>query len=178
MLLFLLTGCSTSSDPMEVGLQLRSRILQAEACSFNAKIFADYGDQLHSFSMECRADPQGNVAFTLSEPDTIRGIVGKLSGEGGTLTFDDTELYFPLLAEEKLSPVSAPWLLMKTLRSGYLSSACDGEGGIRLSMDDSYEEDPLRLDVWLNGEGMPEKADILYDGRRILSVAVEKFEIL
>jgi len=66
---------------------------------------------------------------------------------------------------------------MKTLRSGNLTSACEEDGSIRLSVDDSYEDDPLRLDIWLNPETHPDRADILYDGRRILSVALENFEI-
>ena len=47
-----------------------------------------------------------------------------------------------------------------------------------MSIDDRYEEDPLRLDIWLNSENLPETADILYDGRRILSVSVMNFELL
>ena len=159
-------------------MKLRSRILQASACVFRMDITADYEDQLHTFSMDCRMDSQGSVTFTVLKPDTIAGITGMLSGDGGGLTFEDTVLHFPMLADGRLSPVSAPWILMKTLRGGNMIAACEEEGGILLSIDDSYEEDPLRLDIRLNGAEIPETADILYDGRRILSVAVENFEIL
>lgn len=178
LLLLVLSGCSAAPDEMEAGLQLRSRLLQASECTFSASITADYGDQLHTFSMDCRADKHGDLGFTVTAPDTISGIQGQLSGEGGKLTFADTALYFELLAEEQLSPVSAPWILVKTLRSGYITSACREEETIRLSVEDSFEEDSLRLDIWLNTGGMPEHADILYGGRRILSVDVENFQIL
>ena len=178
LLLFLLTGCSGPPDEMETGMKLRSRLLQASGCSFEAKITADYGDKIHTFAMNCSTNPAGDVQFTVAAPETIAGITGKLSAEGGDLTFEDTALHFDLLAEDQLSPISAPWILIKTLRSGYMTSACREEGNIRLSMDDSFEADPLRLDIWLNGENEPQQADILYDGRRILSVAVDKFEIL
>lgn len=178
LLLLLLTGCSGTPDEMETGMKLRSRLLQASGCSFEAKITADYGDKIHTFVMICSTNSTGDVQFTVAAPETISGIKGKLSAEGGDLTFDDTALHFDLIAEEQLSPISAPWILLKTLRSGYMTSACREDGNIRLSIDDSFEEDSLRLDIWLNAENEPQQADILYDGRRILSVTVDKFEIL
>jgi len=178
LLFLLLAGCSGPPDEMQTGMELRSKLLQASECSFDANITADYGDKIHTFTMNCKADSKGNLTFIVVEPDSISGITGKLSGEGGKLTFDDTALHFELIAEEQLSPISAPWILMKTLRSGYMTSACREDGKIRLSIDDSYEKDPLRLDIWLNPEYKPDHADILYDGRRILSVDVVNFEIL
>ena len=178
VLCLLLSGCTRVPKEMEAGMELRSRLLQASSCSFDAEITTDYGDKIHIFAMNCHGDSQGNLDFTVMKPDTISGITGKLSSEGGKLTFDDAALHFELLADEQLSPISAPWILMKTLRSGYITSACTEEDKIRLSIDDSYEEDPLRLDIWLSTDNDPERTDILYDGRRILSVSVDNFEIL
>lgn len=178
LLLLLLSGCSGMPDEMQMGMKLRSQLLQAAGCSFTAKVTADYGDKIHTFTMNCQADSKGDTVFTVLEPDSISGITGELSGTGGMLTFDDAALCFELLAEEQLSPVSAPWILVNTLRSGCMVSACEEEDGIRLSVDDCYEEDPLRLDIWLNGENIPQRADILYDGRRILSVSVMNFVLL
>ena len=93
--------------------------------------------------MDCHADSRGDVTFTITEPDVISGITGNLSGDGGNLTFDDHALHFELMAEEQLSPVSAPWIFLKTLRSGYVTSAGREDGRILLSIDDSYEENPL-----------------------------------
>lgn len=179
VLIFLfLTGCSGPPDEMDIGLELRSKLLQASACFFTAEITADYGDKIHTFVLNCSADTKGEVAFTVMEPAAISGITGNLSGVGGTLTFDDTALHFELMADDQLSPISAPWILLKTLRSGYMTSACKEDGRILLSVDDSYEDDALRLDIWLDSENIPEQADILFDGRRILSVSVDDFEIL
>ena len=177
-LTILLTGCSQLPGEMEKGMELRSKLLQSSSCSFIAKITADYGDKIHTFTMDCRADPYGDLLFTVSEPETISGITGKLSGEGGKLTFDDTVLFFELIAEDQLSPISAPWILLKTLRGGYITSACTEDGRIRLSIDESYEEDPLRLDIWLNPDNQPERADILHEGRRLLSVDIVNFKIM
>lgn len=175
---FLLGGCAKSPKEMEIGMELRSKLLQANNCSFEAEITADYGDRIHIFTMDCIADRNGNITFTVTKPESISGIHGTLGGEGGKLTFDNTALHFDLLAEEKLTPISAPWIIIRTLRSGYITSACTEDETTRLTIDDSYEEDPLQLDIWLNSDHIPVHADILFDGCRILSVNVTNFAIL
>ncbi len=122
-------------------------------------------------------DSQGNMDFTVTHPETISGITGHISHGQGSLTFSDTALDFPLMADDQLSPVSAPWVLLKTLRSGSLTAACQEEEWLHLSLDDDYEEDALHLDVWLDGKNVPRRGEILYDGRRILSLDVENFQI-
>lgn len=173
-----LAGCSDGMTELERGMALRSKLLQANAVSFVTDISADYGDKEYLFSMSCQGDTQGNVRFTVMKPDTIEGISGTIANGNGMLTFDDTALHFDLMTDEQLSPVSAPWILLTTLRSGYLSSAGMEDQYIRLTIDDSYEEDALQLDIWLNEEDLPERAEILYDGKNILTLVVREFQIL
>lgn len=174
-LLAVLSGCAKDNKELERGMALRSSVLKAEACSFRADITADYGDKIQQFSMDCQADRDGTLVFCVSAPETIAGITGRIDEEGGALTFDDVALHFYLLADETLSPVSAPWVLMKTLRSGYLTTAgMDGER-LQLTIHDSYEEDALQVDIWLNEEDLPVAADILHEGRRILSLDIKDF---
>ena len=109
----------------------------------------------------------------------ISGIRGVLSGKGGKITFDeDRAVAFPMLAEGRVTPISAPWLVYNTLRSGYIA-ACGMEGELlRLTLNDSYEEEALQVDVWLDDLDRPETAEILWRGRRILTVHVTNFQIL
>ena len=158
-------------------MELRGKILAAESCCFDTEITADYGDKIYIFSMDCQADAQGNLAFTVTAPETISGITGILSDSGGKLTFDDTALAFELMADDQLSPVSAPWIFMKTLRSGYITSAGMDEDSLLVGIEDSYDEDALHLDIWLDDSNLPLRAEILYDGRRILSLTVTNFQI-
>jgi len=82
---------------------------------------------------------------------------------------------FDLLADGQLSPVSAPWIFMKALHSGYLTS-CGKEGDLlRLAVDDSYADDALHLDIWLGSDDLPIRAEILWQGRRLLSMDVTNF---
>jgi len=169
-----LCGCSMENNGLQRGMQLREEMLK-NSCSFVAEITADYGDQSYTFSVGCTADTAGDLAFIVVSPESIGGIAGKITSDSGYLTFDEAVLAFPLLADGEVSPVSAPWLLIKTLRSGYLASAgMDGEY-LLLTVHDSYEEDALHLDIWLDDQNMPIHADILWQGRRVLSIAVKDF---
>ena len=155
-------------------MQLRENMLQ-KSCSFVAQITADYGDKSYAFSAGCTADAEGNLSFVVLSPESIGGITGKITAQNGYLTFDDSVLAFPLLADGELSPVSAPWLMIRTLRSGYLKSAgMDGEN-LLLTIYDSYEEDALQLDIWLDNDNRPIHADFLWQGRRVLSITVNDF---
>lgn len=173
----MLAGCSGKDAELERAMDLRARLL-VSSCSFDARITADYGSEVYSFDVTCEGDSRGRLEFMVTEPDTISGITGIADDEGGKLTFSDTALAFPLLADGQLSPASGPYIFLKTLRGGYLTAAGMEDGLLRLTIDDSYEEDALQLDIWLNGEDAPVRADILYDGRRILAMDILNFQIL
>lgn len=176
LLLMMLSGCTGKEAELERAMDLRTKLL-VSSYTFEAKTTADYGDEVYTFSVSCEGDSKGNLAFEVVEPETIAGITGVITGGEGKLTFDDTALTFPLLADGQVTPVSAPWLLMKTLRSGYLTAAGMEDDLLRLTIDDSYEENALQLDIWLDGEDRPVRADVLYDGRRILAMEVSNFQI-
>lgn len=177
-LVMLLCGCGDGEDALDRAMALRAKLLGSNSYTFRVTVTADYGDKTCSFGMDCQADGEDTVTFTVTEPEPIRDITGKLSGEGGKLTFDDQAVAFPLLADDQISPVSAPWIFVKTLRGGYVTS-CGMEGGlVRVSIDDSYREDALHLDIWLDGEDLPVRAEIMYRDRRIVSMDIEGSQIL
>lgn len=178
LLLFcLLPGCKSMKGTAPA-LALREELLNANGCSFRAGITADYGDVVYTFSLDCVADSSGNISFTVVAPETISGVTGNIDQIGGSLTFEDQVLAFPLVADGQLSPVSAPWLLIKTLRSGYISSGGQDGAYYKLQMDDSYEEDPLRADIWLDTANKPTHCDFMWDNKRILSVEITNFVFL
>lgn len=178
LLCFLLTGCAGENQELERVMAFRADLLAGMGCSFDAVITADYQDALYTFNVTCRSDENGGVTFTVTEPETISGISGRITAEGGKLTFDDEVLAFELLADGQVTPVSAPWLLVKTLRGGYVTSCGTEEELLRASIDDSYQEDALRLDIWFDRDNKPQYAEILWADRRILSLEVKNFEIL
>ena len=172
-----MTGCSKNYN-IDSALNLRNRLLNSNGCTFDAVITADYGDEVYIFSMQCQTDASGKIIFKVTDPETISGITGEFSAQGGKLTFDDTALAFQPLTDDQLSPVSAPWILIHTLRGGYLTSAGEDKDYTKISIDDSYEENALHLDVWLDEDSLPVCADILWKGRRILSLDVRNFHFM
>ena len=173
---FMLCGCGRKDDALDKALAMRQRLLGA-SCSFDCTVTADYGEKIHVFSMRCAADSSGDLTFEVLSPDTISGITGIISRNKGKLTFDDKALAFELMADGQFSPVSAPWILIHTLQGGYLTSCTETDYGMLLCIDDSYESDPLRLDVRMDKDGNPMSAEILWQGRRILSMEIENFQL-
>ena len=158
-------------------MELRAKLLGCTSCSFDATVTADYGDELYTFGMACTGDPTGDLAFTVTAPDTIAGITGKFEGEKGLLTFDEFALEFPRLTDDQITPVSGPWILLRTLQGGYLTSCGPDGDNLMVTINDSYEDDALTLDIWLNAENRPVRAEILYEGRRIVTMDIENFSI-
>ena len=177
LLLCFLTGCSEGEKDLNRAMALRADLLGCVECSFDVTITADYGDEIHTFGMRCTGDHQGDLTFTVTAPDTIAGITGRFEGEKGLLTFDDFALEFPRLTDDQITPVSAPWILLNTLQGGYLTS-CGADGDyLMVTINDSYEDDALTLDIWLNSENRPVRAEILYENRRIVTMDIENFSI-
>ena len=109
-------------------------------------------------------------AYTAAELDEVP--------VGAVMVFEDTVIAFPLLADGQVSPITGPWVMMKALRSGYMNGAgMDGEY-LQLSLDDSYGENALRVNVWLDDSDRPVNADIYWNERRVLSIKVADFRFL
>lgn len=171
----LLSGCSAVDGGMGQAMDFRARLTSSNGCSFDTQITADYGDQVYTFSMNCKADNDGNLAFTVTAPQTLEGITGMIDAQGGKLTFDDTALAFELLADGRLSPVSAPWVLVHTLHYGYITSCARTDNGPVISINDSYKDDALNLSVYLDQNSTPVAAEIFWKGSRVLSLTVNNF---
>lgn len=178
LFLLLLTGCSAKDNSMGQALTLREQLLHGNGCEFDAAITADYVDAIYTFVLHCRADRSGALNFQVTSPESISGIRGSVSQAGGNLTFDDQVLAFEMLADGMVTPVSAPWLMMHALRSGYIRACGEDTDGCTIQIDDSYKDGALQIDVRLNSSGALSRAEIYYEGRRILSVDVSNFTIL
>lgn len=178
MCMLLLAGCDRGDSEISRAMQLRQKITGAGGCEFDCVITADYTDVTYTFGLHCLFDKMGNLTFQVTEPESIQGITGKIDAEGGKLTFDDHALMFQLMADGYISPISAPWIFMKTLRGGYIHACGKDDDGMRIILHDSYEEDPLQIEVWTDGKDDPVYSELLWKGRKILSLHVSNFTYL
>ena len=174
LLLIFLVGCTGPDPAMEAALDLRTRCLSAGQVTFAADIRADYITQIEEFSLECDSGADGTMAFRVLEPEDISDIRGTVRGSEGTVEFDDTVLAFPLMADGRLSPLSGPWVVLKAIRSGnILAAGAEGEL-LHVTIDDRYEENALKVDIWME-EGRVEEAEVAWEGRRCLSMTFDDF---
>ena len=163
---------------MERALDIRRKIALANKCTFDLDITADYGEYFHEFGMKCEIDNTGSIIFTVTEPESISGITGKLSASGGELTFDDSVLLFPMMADGVLSPVSGPWLLSKALRGGYIKGAGNSGAGLVVQIDDTFEGSAFQINIITDSVDCPVSAEVIWQGRRVLAMLVENFQIM
>ena len=178
LLVLLLCGCGSENDGLDCAMVLRQKLLSAENCSFLATITADYGDSIYTFGMQCQMNSSGDITFQVTEPETISEITGMISEFGGGLTFDDHLLGFEPMADGTATPVIAPWLMLRSLRGGYIKSCIETEQGYTLILDDTYQSVNLRTEVHLNQQSHPVFAELYYDEKRILTISVSNFEML
>ena len=173
LILVFLLGCTGTDPAMDAALALRSRVLAAETIRFTVAVGADYITNIEEFSLECVQNGEV-MSFRVREPEEIEAISGTVRGSEGTVGFDETVLAFPLMAEGRLSPLSGPWVLVKALRTGHILAAGREGELIHLFIDDSYEDNALTLDIWLE-EGWPTQAEISWEGRRCLTMTFDDF---
>ena len=175
--LIVLSGCTGKRDELDRAMALRAELLGCESCGFDVTVTADYGDSVLTFGMNCQGDNREKLTFQVTQPESIAGITGVISAGEGALTFDGMLLEFPLLADGQVTPVSAPWILLKTLLGGYLTACTREEDLLHLTVNDSYADDALEMEIWLDAENRPVQGEILFDGRRIVAMTVENFQI-
>lgn len=159
-------------------MRLRNAMLQSSGCTFDTVVTADYGDEVYSFTIHCQTDQTGALTFTVTEPESITGITGTVDEIGGKLTFDDRALAFPTLADGQITPVSAPWLLIHSMRSGYIKACEDKNDGTHIVIDDSYRQGTVQIELYCDSSNIPIRGEIIWDGRRIVTMDVTNFTFL
>ena len=158
-------------------MELRKSMNESSECTFQAMITADYGDVLYEFHMDCAVDSSGNVKFSVVSPESIAGITGIITAEEAAITFDDKVLAFPMLADAQITPVTAPWIFIRTLRGGFLTGCSKDNDYICLYLDDSYEEQALHLEIYADLSMVPQYVEVIWKDRHILTMRIKDFTI-
>ena len=174
LFLVFLLGCSGPDPAMETALDLRSRCLASPAIRFRAEIRADYITGFEEFTLDCETSPDGAVFFRVAHPEEIADICGTVRQDEGTVEFDGAVLAYPLMAQGRLSPLSGPWVVMKAIRSGCIIAAGQEGELTRITIDDSYADNALTVDVWLE-EGQVIQAEVAWEGLRCLVMTFDDF---
>ena len=154
----------------------RENLLQSNKTAFKTEITVDYGQEFYTFFVECATDKHGHLNFEILQPDSISGIKGNISKEDGHLKFDEHVLVFKSIAENRLTPVNAPWVFMTALRGGYITSCGKTDDGYTAIIRDTYEENPLVLEINFI-EGQPISAEIYWNQTRVITMQIQNFTL-
>ena len=174
LFLVFLLGCSGPDPAMEAAMDLRSRCLASPGVRFRAEIRADYITGFEEFTLDCETSPDGAVSFRVASPEEIADICGTVRQDEGTVEFDGAVLAYPLMAQGRLSPLGGPWVVMKAIRSGCIIAAGQEGELTRITIDDSYADNALTVDVWLR-DGQVVQAEVAWEGLRCLVMTFDDF---
>lgn len=178
LLIFFVAGCGNKNTEVADGLDLRQALQKGEGYSFCASVTADYGDRIYNFVMDCKALPTGNLEFTVTQPETINGVTGEVSREGGKLIFDEQVILFEPITQGQLTPVIGPWLLVKAVQGGYIRSVSENGTAKEVVIDDTYSNETFQVILTLQKDQNPAYCQIFWNNRRILSIEIENFKKL
>ena len=178
LIILFLFGCSKNSTSITGALNLRQDILKGEGCSFTAKVTVDYSDCSYSFTVDCHAQNNGSLEFSIASPDSISGIIGSISEDGGKLLFNDQALLFEPLVNGQLSPAIAPWIMVEGIKSGYIQSGAKIKGGYEYCFNDSFQSESIQMVLTVNALGDPVFCEIFWHNSRILSIEISNYRDL
>jgi hypothetical protein len=158
-------------------LLFRSDVNGAAQCRFRSDVTLDYGNYTYSFGCECQINNE-NMDLTVVQPEVISGISARIASSSGELTFDDKYLAFESIASGNITPIITPWLFMRAIQSGYISTCGKSSDGYFAMFNDTYQGFDFSVKIYFIDERMPTRADIIWNGKRIASMSVNDFVIM
>ncbi len=171
-LALLLSGCGSGREAQRRE-DFAASLAAAQSLRFTASVRAEYPEKTVSFRLACEEDAEG---FTLRvlEPAEIAGVGVLLGADGAQLRYGELSIDTGPLDRWGLSPVSALPALGKALREGHLESAwAEGE----LSVWELAADDTLTVQVWLDEALVPQRAELVSDGRVAVFVEIDDWTV-
>ena len=170
-----LTGCAAKS-PAQQPLTFRTALLEAGGCSFTAAVTADYGETTADFTLDASFAPDTGASLTVTAPETIAGITAHVKDSTADVSFDNTQLGLGSLANGRLAPLAAPYVLGQSWAGAYIDSTGTEDGLLRATYRLGYDKQELVVDTWFTEEPFtPQYAEISADGRMVLSIRISNF---
>ena len=173
MSLCLLCACAgKANNPLQAPMDFRGKLLAEGGCSFELEALAETGDRLWPLTLACWLDANGDGSVTILAPESIAGIRAELRDGAGSLRYEDVCLGLGTLPGTELAPASAPGRLVRAWARDWLTSAGPEEKGLLAC----YEEDPILVRTWFDGEGIPVRAELAAEGTVRFTAEIRNFE--
>lgn len=169
-----LTACKGEESALSQANLFRAELLSNGGCAFTVDIQADFGQGIHSFTVECDSTSEGVLTMEVLSPETIAGICATVEGDTGKLQYEGLSLTFGMLADDTISPVSAPGILADCWLSEFVLSAGKEGERYRASYEKKISGKVLLLDTYFEN-GVPISAEICYNNMRIIHMEIRDF---
>lgn len=181
MMLLLLTGCGGGQEN-ENGAEAQAVAIRGEymamtSYSLQAQVNADYGQRVYDFTLSVTWDGE-ETTVAIREPEMLAGVTARITGEEGTLEYEDLSLETGFLDEDGLSPLSALPALMEAARSQYIDRCTLTDGMLEVHCADPEQKPGTGREVtlWFDSQTHALTAgEISQDGRRVIACEVTEF---
>ncbi len=181
MMLLLLTGCGGGQEN-ENGAEAQAVAIRGEymamtSYSLQAQVNADYGQRVYDFTLSVTWDGE-ETTVAIREPEMLAGVTARITGEEGTLEYEDLSLETGFLDDDGLSPVSALPALMEAARSQYIDRCTLTDGMLEVHCADPEQKPGTGREVtlWFDTQTHALTAgEISQDGRRVIACEVTEF---
>ena len=85
---------------------------------------------------------------------------------------------FEPLTVGQLTPVIAPYLMVKAIQGGYIRYGNTGDDVCEYTIDDTFHSEAYQVILSVDKDLVPATCEIFWNNRRILSIQVENFVAL
>lgn len=183
MISLLLSGCGAGNgnSPMDLALAIRQDYLAAEGCDAVLEVTADYGQRVHTFTVEVCVRGK-ETSLTVIGPQEVSGIRARLEEGRAGLGFEDVILDTGTLDDSGLTVLGALPALLEAARSGYMDSCVreerDGVDTLHLICRDPAVERGTGREqqLWFDADSHAlVRGELSVDGKSVIFCRITEF---
>ena len=176
MTLLLLPGCGGREARLEEQFDaLRGAVTAAESIRFQAAVTADRGESVAEYTMNAAYDGQ-QTSIELITPELLKGVKATALRGETSVSYDGVMLGAGPLDGEGLTPVSAIPVMLDAMANAYVELVWQEDDDLAARL---YVGENSVLTLWVDGTSLaPTAAEIAADGRTVVTVRIEGWEIV
>jgi hypothetical protein len=157
---------------------IRLSYIEAEACSIQAILTADFGDRVTVFQVLYTYRKNGDDIVEILAPAEVAGLRAVIRKDGSSLQYEGVSLETGNLPGTGIAPVEALGGILAALREGSQTAwgreVFRSTPSVTLEFSTKVGDTEIVRRLWMEERtGLLLYAEISADGRRVLSVEVE-----
>ena len=170
-----LCACGGKAGTDNFTEEIKTEYSAAKSVTMIAEVTADYGKRVYQYKLRCICK-DGEAELEVMEPEGIKGIKAHVSNGKTGLEYEGVTLDTGELFGDGFSPIDALPMMVEAWKGGFVEETWkDKVNGtqtvaVRYDLSEKEGEKPVKHTAWFDTESrLPVKAEILYDGYRVIS---------